>query len=166
VPIHDLAVAYQTKTDEELLHLAENPEQLTPEAHSALKSELANRRIDSDARSNVREENEESKRPQRISGTQPLRESGSVSEFVSEVLRVYHVHFWLFVRLIAPAVVIGYVAIVGGRHEGQEIARHLPRGFELIGHETEVFELFVAKVAGVLVSWMAFSFRSALFAQP
>jgi hypothetical protein len=32
MPIHDLAVAYQTKTDEELLHLAENLEQLTPEA--------------------------------------------------------------------------------------------------------------------------------------
>jgi hypothetical protein len=41
--IHDLAVAYQTKTDEELLHLADSPEQLTPEAQSALKSELAKR---------------------------------------------------------------------------------------------------------------------------
>ena len=32
--IHDLTAAYQTKTDEELLQLAGNPEQLTPEVLS------------------------------------------------------------------------------------------------------------------------------------
>jgi hypothetical protein len=156
--IHDLAVAYQAKTDEELLHLAENPQQLTPEAHAALKSELAKRRIDSAARLNVQEADDQSRLgQQRVRGTLPLRESESVSEFVSEVLRVYHAHFWLFVRLIGPAVVIGYVAIVGGRHERQEIARHLPRGFLFVGHETEIFEIWVAYFAGFLVSWMAFS---------
>ena len=44
--IQDLTKSYQTKTDEELLQLAANPEQLTPEAHSVLTSELARRRID------------------------------------------------------------------------------------------------------------------------
>jgi hypothetical protein len=44
--IQDLTKSYQTKTDEELLQLAANPEQLRPEAHSVLTSELARRRID------------------------------------------------------------------------------------------------------------------------
>jgi hypothetical protein len=37
--IQDLFVAYQTKTDEELLQLVGSPEQLTPEACAALKGE-------------------------------------------------------------------------------------------------------------------------------
>ena len=45
--IQDLARAYETKTDEELLELATESEQLTHEAHSALTTELAKRRIDS-----------------------------------------------------------------------------------------------------------------------
>jgi len=40
--IQDLTRSYQSKTDEELLQLAANSEQLTPEAHSVLTSELAN----------------------------------------------------------------------------------------------------------------------------
>lgn len=108
---------------------------------------------------NLQEEHDQSKLgQQRVSRTLPLRESESVSEFVSEVLRVFHAHFWLFVRLIAPAVVVGYIAIVGGRHEGQEIARRLPRGFEFLGHETEILEIWVANFVGFIVSWMAFSF--------
>jgi hypothetical protein len=159
MPIHDLTVAYQTKTDEELLQLAGNPEQLTPEAHAALKSELAKRRIDSAAHLNVQEENDRSVLgQQRISETLPLRESESVGEFVSEVLRVYHGHFWLFVRLIVPAVMVGYFAIVIGRNEGGEIARRLPRGFEFLGHETEILEIWFVNFVGFLVSWMAFSF--------
>jgi hypothetical protein len=43
--IQELIKSYETKTDEELLHLAAISEQLTPEAHSALTSELARRRI-------------------------------------------------------------------------------------------------------------------------
>jgi len=159
MPIHDLTAAYQTKTDEELLQLARNPEQLTPEAHAALKSELAKRRIDSAELLNVQEENDQSELgQQRISGTLHLRESESVGEFVSEVLRVYHGHFWLFVRLIAPAVIVGYFAVVIGRNEGGEIARRLPRGFEFLGHETEILEIWFVNFVGFLVSWMAFSF--------
>src|ERR1700733_2829175 len=44
--IHGLTKSYETKTDEELLQLASSSEQLTLEAHSALTSELARRRID------------------------------------------------------------------------------------------------------------------------
>jgi len=158
MPIHDLTVAYQTKTDEELLHLAGNPEQLTPEAHAALKSELAKRRIDSAAHLNIQEESDRRELGQQgMSEMLPLRESESVGEFVSDVLRVYHGHFWLFVRLIAPAVVVGYFAVVMGRNEGGEIARRLPRGFGFAGHMTEILGIWFANFIGFLVSWMAFS---------
>jgi hypothetical protein len=157
--IHDLAVAYQAKTDEELLQLVGSPEQLTPEAYAALRGELAKRRIDSAAHLNAEEENGQTKLSQpRTSGTQLLRESQSAGEFVGEVLRFYQGHFWLFVKLIAPAVIVGYVAVVMGRNEGQQIARHLPRGLELLGHQTEILEIWFANFAGFFVSWMAFCF--------
>jgi hypothetical protein len=159
MPIHDLAVAYQTKTDEELLQLVGSPEQLTPEAYAALRGELAKRRIDSAADLNAEEENGQTKLSQpRTNGTQLLRESQSVGEFVEEVLRFYQGHFWLFVKLIAPAVIVGYVAVVMGRNEGKEIARHFPRGLELLGHQTEILEIWFANFVGFFVSWMAFCF--------
>lgn len=43
--LQELAEKYQDKTDEELLRLALDPAQLTPEASSALNGELARRRI-------------------------------------------------------------------------------------------------------------------------
>jgi hypothetical protein len=156
--IQELAKAYQTKTDEELLQLVGSSAQLTPEAHTALKNELAKRRIDSRAHLNGQEENGQVKLiPQRSSGTPLLRESQSVGEFVGEVFRVYHGHFWLFVKLIAPSVVVGYIAILMGHNEGQEIARRLP-GLELLGHRTEILEIWFANFIGVFVSWMAFCF--------
>ncbi len=45
VEIQDLAEEYQSKTDEELLRLALDPEQLTAEANAVLNDELARRRI-------------------------------------------------------------------------------------------------------------------------
>jgi hypothetical protein len=157
--MQELARAYRTKTDEELLQLVASPEQLTPEAHAALKSELAKRRIDSTEHLNAQEENSQTKLSQQTSsGTQLPRESQSVGEFVGEVLRVYHSHFWLFVKLIAPTVVVGYIAIRMGRNEAQEIARHLPRGLELLGHQAEMLEIWLANFVGFFVSWMAFCF--------
>jgi hypothetical protein len=45
VEIQDLAGQYGSRTDEELLRLALDPEQLTPEANAVLNDELARRRI-------------------------------------------------------------------------------------------------------------------------
>lgn len=47
--VQEFGEAYRNKTDKELLRLALTPEELTPEANVALKSELARRRIDSGA---------------------------------------------------------------------------------------------------------------------
>ena len=51
--IQDLIKEYETKTDDELLRLALDSEQLTPEATTALNNELAKRRINGSERLNV-----------------------------------------------------------------------------------------------------------------
>jgi hypothetical protein len=146
--IQDLAKAYQTKNDDELLQLAMDSKQLTPEAHAALTSELARRRIGGVEHWNVQEEIAQSRIEQpRTRGTPLSPDSHAVGEFVAEVLRVYHCHFWLFVKLIAPAVVVGYIAVVMGRNEGREIARHLPSGLEMLGHRTEILEIWFVNFA-------------------
>ncbi len=50
--IRDLAAQYQTQSDEELLQLALDPQQLTPEANALLRAELAKRHIHTDDRFN------------------------------------------------------------------------------------------------------------------
>jgi hypothetical protein len=57
--IEELSREYQIKTDDELLRLALDPQQLTPEANFALTNELAKRRIHSTERLSVFREEEE-----------------------------------------------------------------------------------------------------------
>lgn len=160
--MQDLAKLYETKTHEELVQLAADAAQLTPEAHTALASELARRRIDVRKHLKVRGESDQRGIEQPSTrGRLSLKHSGGVAAFVAEVLRVYHGHFRLFVRLVAPAVVVGYVSVFVGRYEGREIARHLPRGIELLEHRTEIIEIWFMNLAGWLVSWTAFSFSFA-----
>jgi hypothetical protein len=156
--VQDLARAYQAKTDEELLELAGDPEQLTPEAHAALKTELAKRRIERAGYSNAQQGNDKSRLSAKHQRDAASPGDVMVSDFVAEVLQVYHGNFWLFVRLIAPAVVVGYIAVVMGRNEAREIAHHLPRGLRIIEHKTEILEMGFANLGAFLVSWTAFSF--------
>lgn len=66
VELQDLAEEYKGKTDEELLRLALNPTELTPEANSVLNDELARRRINSAERlTGFREEEDQRKAEQR-----------------------------------------------------------------------------------------------------
>jgi hypothetical protein len=81
-----------------------------------------------------------------------------VGDFVAEVLQTYHSRFWLFFKITAPAVIISTIAIITARNEVREIARHLPRGLELLAHRTEMFEMWLVNFSSWLVSWMAFSF--------
>jgi hypothetical protein len=65
VELQDLAEEYKGKTDDELLRLALNPTELTPEANLALNDELARRRINSSGRlTGFREEEEQRKAEQ------------------------------------------------------------------------------------------------------
>ncbi|MBZ5657520.1 MAG: hypothetical protein LAO56_19815 [Acidobacteriia bacterium] len=156
--IQDLAKEYLTKTDEELLQLAANSEQLTSDANTALTNELAKRRVNVAERVKVFRDEEKKRRDEPLAnrGAQPPSDSHRVGPFVTEVLHVYHNQFWLFVKLIAPAVIVGYIAVVIGRHEVQEIARHLPRGVEALEHKTEMVEMFLVNQIEYLVSWLAF----------
>src|ERR1700746_2466056 len=90
----------------------------------------------------------ESTGPQR-SGTAFLRtEVTGVAEFNAEAIGIYHPQFWLFFKLVAQAVAIGWFAIVTGRHESREIGRHIPRGIEGARHPVELIEMTVANFAG------------------
>jgi hypothetical protein len=62
VEIQDLAGQYQSRTDEELLRLALDAEQLTPEANAVLNDELARRRINSVERLSAFREQEEQRK--------------------------------------------------------------------------------------------------------
>jgi hypothetical protein len=155
--IDELHKAYQVKTDEELLQLAISPEQLTTEAHAVLTDELARRRINVATQANVQDETrrggiEQRRTPTATSGPH----SHAVGEFLAEVLRTYHGDFWFFLKLMSPAVVLGFVAVMMGRNEGREIARHLPRGVEILEHKAEIYEIWFANSMGYFASWMAF----------
>jgi hypothetical protein len=151
--------AYETKTDEELMQLAMESEQLTLEAHSALTTELARRRIGGAEHLKVQERGDQGGIERQGSLGQLTRpESRAVGEFIADVFQIYHGQLWLFVKLTGPAVVVGYLALTLGRNEGREIARHLPRGVAILGHQTELFEIRLANTAGYFVSWMASCF--------
>jgi hypothetical protein len=155
--IQDLARAYGEKTDEELLYLAQDAKQLTSEAQLALASEISRRRLKSNSNFPTQDERQVILQPE-LPGTTATASSkpGSAGEFVLEVVNFYHGHFWFFARLIAPAVIAGYLAVMLGRHESREIARHLPRGIEMLTHKTEMLQMWLANIGGYLVSWLAF----------
>lgn len=151
-----LAKAYAAKTDEELLQLAGQANDLTPEACTALRSEMARRRlegpdpaVDDVAPGLIRQGR----------GAFTVKITG-VAEFVAEAIGVYHRQFWLFFSLVAPAVAIGWFAVVMGRNESREIAQNIPSG-EAGWHPVELTEVMIANFAGLLGSWTAFSFSFA-----
>jgi len=148
----DLTKAYAAKADGELLQLATESEQLTPEARVALMAELAKRRIDSPEHLEVSKEGE---RP----WTRPplaLGDSQSVGEFVAEIHRVYFDQFWLCVKLTAPSVVAGWIAISLDRYEIREIGQHLRVGSETL--KLGILKIWLVNSAQALVIWMAFAF--------
>jgi len=157
--IEDLIRDYSAKSDEELLELASESGELTSIAQTALTNELAKRRINVAEQLKALGDEEVLSKPGQLGilANQPRHYSYQVSQFVAEVLTVYHSHFWLFVRLVAPAVIIGYIAVLTGRSEGHEIARYIPRGVEGLEHKTEMLESLLATQLGFFVSWVAFS---------
>jgi hypothetical protein len=158
--IQDFLKVYQAKSDDELMRLAAAPEHLTSEALTGLQSELSKRRISIPEGSGSFQKNGDSRAANHITHGERLgnRERQGVGDFVAEVLGTYHSHFWLFFKITAPAVIISTIAIVMGRNEGREIARHLPRGFGLLAYKTKIFEIWLANLSAYLVSWIAFSF--------
>src|ERR1700745_2789079 len=114
----DLLRIYKAKSDEELIELAAAPEQLTSEARLALQSELSRRRI-SVAEDSGESQNNGGEQVSGKSASGGLREAEwqGVGNFVTEVLRTYHSHFWLYFQITSPAVIISTIAIITARHE-------------------------------------------------
>ena len=156
--IEHLAKAYEAKTDEELLQLAGQANDLSPEAFTVLRGEMARRRIDVPDLAPAAVQ-PDAVRPSR--GAFQRSGVSSVVEFVGEAIGVYHRQFWFFLRLVAPAVAIGWFAVVMGRNESREIARHISPGIEGGTHPVEFVEMVVANIVGLFGSWLTFSFSFA-----
>ena len=153
--IQDFVNVYRTRSDEELIQLASVPEQLTSEARLALQGELSRRQISIAGDFGASQHDGDGHDVGHVTtGEIREREWQGVGDFLAEVLRTYHNHFWLFFKITAPAVIISTIAIIIGHNEGREIARHLPRGFELLAY----LEIWLVNFSAYLVSWMAFSF--------
>jgi len=66
--VQELGEEYRNRTDKELLRLALTPEELTPDANAALKSELARRRIDSGTHLDAARQEEEERKAENDRG--------------------------------------------------------------------------------------------------
>lgn len=150
----DFVKVYQAKSDEELIQLAAASEQLTFEARLALQGELCRRAISLAVNSEIGPQNMRGvSRSTPTEGSQPCNgESEGVGDFIADVLRVYHSHFWLFFKINAPAVIVTTIAIVTARNAGREIARQLPR----VAFKTEILEIWLVNCSAWIISWMAF----------
>ncbi len=113
---------YQAKHDDEILLLAENSAELMDEARAALQSELARRGLRAAVMMHPAsapiEQNPATSRLSVVRFT-------SVGAFLTEVMSTYRAHFWLFVGLVAPAIVFGYY----GREFARMFSRHVLQQF-------------------------------------
>jgi hypothetical protein len=160
--IEDFLRVYQAKSDEELIQLAVAPEQLTSEARLALHGELSRRSISIPDNSEVSEPIGDGHNVRRTAASEKLQtgdvQDKGVVDFVAEVLKTYHSHFWLFFKITAPAVIISTIAIITARNEVRELSRHLLRDLDLAAHRTEILEMQLLNYSAWILSWIAFSF--------
>lgn len=153
--IQDFARSYAAKTDEELLLLAGQRSELTVEACAALAGELTRRRIEVSAGAMAPEED---------SVKIKLSSKGAnfsvihlpIGEFIEEVLRFYNRNRWTFIRIVFPAVLVGYISVMLARHETRLIARHLDPSFPLHRLNSAVWQIQAVSSASYVVSWMGF----------
>ncbi|HEU5401676.1 MAG TPA: hypothetical protein VFU86_09990, partial [Terriglobales bacterium] len=131
----------------------ESSAELTDEARTALQSELGRRGL----RAAVTVEKTPVPTAQNPATSKPSESQfTSVSAFLTEVMSTYRAHFWLFVGLIAPAIVFGFY----GREFSRMFGRHVLRQF--LAHTGDLtsskarFE--TASVGGIInfLTWTCF----------
>ena len=146
-----LANLYRTKTDDELLHLATQRSQLTNDAWTALSSELASRRIGNVTSDNGSVEAAPSSKIDKVSCLF-LR----TGKFLEEVFVLYSRNRKMFISLILPAVLIGYISVLLARSEARSMARQLH--LDLGNYALVIASLKIQAIssAGYFVSWTAF----------
>ncbi len=158
IQLQDLIQLYVTKSDDDLLQLAADSSQLTSVARSALEGELARRRINVNANLIGEPQSAQGQADQPEISLEINQRPVATGELIAEVLLIYRGQFWLFIKLIAPAVIVGYFAVVLGQHESREILRRVPRGIEVVRHEGEIFEAGLANLSGFFISWLVFCY--------
>jgi hypothetical protein len=158
---HNFASLYANKTADELLRLVAECNQLTPEARSALLSEISRRRLVFDKA--------ELRKPVQSGNVSPERAKQAFApllspsrEFIGEVLRLYHHHVWLFLKLTAPAVLIGTVAILATHYQARNMIHHIPRSS--LDPKIVFIEASFVNLSGWAISWVAVSFAFACIA--
>jgi len=151
--IDELARLYQSKLDDELLELADEADQLTPEARRQLEGELFRRRIPFSSKAAVRQaRNEEVEVPSSTDRFWPPKQS---NDFIAEVLRLYHHNFWTFIKFVAPAVLVGTFAVILGRKINLQIAYSVfRRGTSQ--YRVEMLEMQSIHLAALFTSWIVF----------
>lgn len=148
----DFARIYEEKPDAELQLLSAQADHLTSEAYAALVSEMSRRGI---AIESPPASSSATTRPNPTQSSEKLQ----TRPFIEEVFRIYRSNLGLFIKLSAPAVVLGYIAHRAARTEVREIARHIPRDVFLITqHRLAITEMALINHAGYFVAWMSFCF--------
>ncbi len=142
----ELAGIYQSKSDDELLALAQS-EGLTPEAEFVLRNEMARRGIRFETEVEISETRRcEPILESEVAGSM-LRQAHSVTEFTGAVTRMYRGHFVLFFKLTVPAIAIGFIAFTIARREGGELLR------QFFGESSSNRNLLLLKVRLIADAW-------------
>ena len=81
--------------------------------------------------------------------------------FLQDVLVAYHAHFWLFVKLVVPAAIFGYSAVIFFGARARDIISPLPLGPEILQHRMEILAAGFLRSFGFLVSWVLYCFAFA-----
>lgn len=154
--IHEYASGYQAKTDEELLRLAAERADLTPEASLALEGELARRRISVERwPGNLGVESRE--QSYGITLPKSLRAPQTAGQFLADVWDVYQRHLWFFFKLGVPLVALSWMLYYVTTHEINAIARQLLSRYGHLDRPLELLEMLLLRVAQSLGSWIMFS---------
>ena len=154
MPIQAIAETYRGKTDDELLLLADHPEQLTAEALSALTTELSSRRLGASntykAPDNI---------PERYTSQAGRLDKPStqvdVGPFIADVLSLYHANAWTFIKLAASATLVTYLTITAVQSEARSITRNVfPHTAAALSRPTLFLELGLVNLVKFFVIWL------------
>src|SRR5947199_3579981 len=159
--LQELTVAYAAKTDEELLELAGQKDQLTPEAFTALRGELSKRRLSFSTASQLHGERNRESTPSIVRDVLKTRTDHRVGPFLADVVRLYHANFWMFLKLTAPAALAGYFSVMLTRREVRELLLHPAGPVHRLRSAQLFIEIAFISLLGYFASWLACCFSFA-----
>jgi hypothetical protein len=148
-----LTALYAGKADEELLKLSRELEHLTPEAQSALRIEMSNRRMTLEQDMPEVSPGPPANKPSRSPVVVPV--VLPAYRFFEDVFRIYRQHLWTFFMLTLPAVAIGTVAVIGAQNHARQIAEHASPGWQFTAGSV-LLKVLSLSAAGWVFSWIAF----------